>query len=153
MQEMEMNQKWETAVQLMDSQRFGDAISAFEMLKGTDYEDKAERKIVEAANLAAGSMRKEAASLFIQAGKTPDIEKKKELLRNSHRLLTEILTKFPQTDLLDKVQQNIAILEEQIRKIDPALLEEIRETGASEMTEESPGEERPSNRKIYTGTN
>lgn len=122
-QEMELNDQWDAAVHLMDSQRFDMAIVAFKALKGTKLEKQAGLKIVEAANRAAGQLRKEAAALFIQAGKTPDLEKKKELLLESYNLLNEILAKFPQTDLLDKVQQNIAILEEQIRKIDPSLLE------------------------------
>jgi len=133
--EMELNQKWDAAVRLMDSQRFAESISAFEKLKGTEYEEKANSKIVEAANLAAGQMRKEAASLFIQAGKTSDVEEKKELLIKSYKLLTEIPAKFPQTDLLDKVQQNIAILEEQINKFDPALLEELKQKNDAGMPE------------------
>ena len=137
-QEMELTEKWDAAVLLMDSQRFDLAISAFEILMGTDYEEQATIKIVEAANLAAGQMRKEAASLFIRAGKTQDIEKKKELLLDSHRILNEILVKFPQTDLLDKVHHNVAILEEQIRKIDPALLEEPQEESPAKIPDESP---------------
>jgi tetratricopeptide (TPR) repeat protein len=137
-QEMELTEQWDAAVLLMDSQRFDLAISAFELLMGTDYEEQATIKIVEAANLAAGQMRKEAASLFIRAGKTQDIEKKKELLLDSHRMLNEILVKFPQTDLLDKVHHNVAILEEQIRRIDPALLEELQEESPAVMPDESP---------------
>jgi hypothetical protein len=70
-------------------------------------------------------MRKEAASLFVKAGKTPDLEQKKELLLASHSLLTEILDRYPQTDLLEKVQQNIVILEGQIQRFDLELLEEL----------------------------
>ena len=131
MQEMELTEEWDTAIHLMDSQHFEEAILAFEVLMGTEYEEKATIKIVEAANLAAGQLRKEAASLFIQAGRTPNIEKKKELLLNSHRMLNEIVVKFPQTDLIEKVNQNIAILEEQIRKIDPDLLVKLQEENHS----------------------
>jgi hypothetical protein len=123
----------------MDSRRFDLAIPAFENLLGTDYEEQAKIKIVEAANLAAGQMRKEAASLFVQAGKTPDIENKKKLLLDSYGLLNEILVKFPQTDLLDKVNQNIAILEEQIRRIDPALLEASQDEARTDTPEELQG--------------
>ena len=133
-----MTEQWDTAVLLMDSQRFDEAIVAFEALMGTEYEEKANMNIVESANLAAGQMRKEAASLFIQAGQTPDIEKKRELLINSHRMLNDIPVRFPQTDLLEKVQQNIVILEEQIKKFDPALLEELQGGDPSVMPDESP---------------
>jgi len=135
--EMELNRKWDTAVSHMDNQRFEEAIKAFELLRGTEYEEKAEVKIVEAANLGAGKMRKEAATLFIQAGKTPDPYKKRELLISSYKLLTGIPVTFPQTDLLDKVKQNITILEEQIGRFDPTLLEELREPDMMETGPES----------------
>jgi tetratricopeptide (TPR) repeat protein len=127
MQEIEFTKQWETATNLLESQRYDPAISAFEALMGTEYEEQAKIKITEASNLAASQMRKEAASLFVRAGKTMDPEQKKVLLLASHRLLTEIPTKYPQTDLLDKVEQNIAILEMQIMRFDPALLEELQQ--------------------------
>jgi tetratricopeptide (TPR) repeat protein len=137
-QEMELTEQWSAAVNLLDSQQYDFAISAFEALMGTEYEEKAQMKIIEAANQAASQMRKEAASLFIRAGKTPDLDQKKELLLASHRLLTEILTKYPQTDLLDKVEQNIAILEVQIQRFDPALLEELHQRDSAELPAEQP---------------
>ena len=138
-QEMELTEQWDAALNLLDSQRYDIAISAFEALAGTEYEEQAKIKITEAANLAASQMRKEAASLFIRAGKAPNLEQKKELLLASHRLLTEILAQYPQTDLLDKVQQNIAILEEQIRRFDPALLEELQQENRTELPVEPSG--------------
>ncbi len=134
LEEMALTEQWDSAVNLLDSQHYDAAIMAFQAFQETGYADQAQAKITEAANFAAGQMRKEAASLFIKAGKTADIERKKELLLASHQLLKEILVKYPQTDLLDKVNQNLAALEEQIRRIDPALLEELPE-------EQSPGEE------------
>ena len=130
-QEMELSGQWDSAVNLLDSQQYDAAISAFEAFKGTEYEERAVVKIVEAANQAAGQMRKEAASLFISAGKTQDYDQKKALLLESYRLLREIPRKYPQTDLLDKVQQNIAILEKQIERIDPALLDERRQENST----------------------
>ncbi|KPK22374.1 MAG: hypothetical protein AMJ61_17240 [Desulfobacterales bacterium SG8_35_2] len=85
--EIEVTEQWNSAVNLLDSQQYDKAISAFESLE------------IEAANKAAAEMRKEAASLFIRAGKTPDLEQKKGLLLDSHRLLTEILIKYPQSEL------------------------------------------------------
>jgi predicted metal-dependent hydrolase len=113
-QEVELTEQWAAATKLLDSQRYDSAISAFTALMDTEYELQAKMKMTEAANQAAGKMRKEAASLFVRAGRTPDPEQKKELLMASHRILTEILDKYPQTDLLDKVHQNIAILEGQV---------------------------------------
>jgi len=126
-QEMELTEQWAAAINLLDSQRYDLAISAFAALIGTEYEEQAKIKTTIAANQAAGQMRKEAASLFIRAGRSPDPDQKRELLLASHRLLTEILAKYPQTDLLDKVQQNITILEVQIKRFDPELLEELQQ--------------------------
>ena len=125
--EIELTEQWDAALKLMDSQRYDSAISAFTALMDTEYEVEAAIKITEASNQAASQMRKEAASLFVRAGRTPDLEQKKELLLASHRLLSEIVVKYPQTDLLGKVHQNIAILEEQIQQFDPALLEELQQ--------------------------
>lgn len=137
--EMELTSQWEAAVNLLDSQKYDPAISAFASLTGTEYEKEAKMKIIEAANQAAGEMRKEAAALFIRAGKTQDLEQKKNLLLESHRLLTDILAKYPQTELLDKVQQNISILEEQISRLDPTLLEKPSQENSSEISAPSHG--------------
>lgn len=131
-QEVKLTEQWAAATKLLDSQRYDSAISAFTALMDTEYEQQAKMKITEAANQAAGKMRKEAASLFVRAGRTPDPEQKKELLMASHRILTEILDKYPQTDLLDKVLQNIAILEGQIQRFDPTLLEELQQENSAE---------------------
>jgi hypothetical protein len=138
--EEELTEQWDTAVHLLDSQKFDDAILAFGAFGDTEYEEQAQLKIIEASNLAAGQLRKDAASLFIKAGKTTDFEKKRDLLVASYELLNEIIVKYPQTDLLDKVNQNIAILEEQIRKFDPALLEELQaENPSPETRGQTPG--------------
>jgi hypothetical protein len=127
LEEMELTRQWEAAVNLLDSQQFDPAIAAFAALQETAYGEEALAKITEAANRAAGRMRKEAAALFIRAGKTPDPEEKKKLLLSSHRLLHDIVARYPQSDLLGKVHQNITILEEQIERIDPTLLEQIEQ--------------------------
>ena len=129
--EAELTEHWESAVHLLDSQQFDAAILAFEAFNGTEYEKQAQLKIIEASNLAATQIRKDAASLFIRASKTGEFDKKKGLLVASYNLLNEILDKYPQTDLRDKVNQNIAILEEQIRKFDPALLDELQGKNSS----------------------
>ncbi len=136
-QVLEMSEQWDNATKLLDSQRYDSAISAFETLLGTEYDEQAKMKITVAANQAAGQMRKDAASLFIRAGKTSDPEQKKKLLLASHKLLSDILVKYPQTDLLDKVKQNIAILEVQMQNYDPTLLEEIEQANSAAMSPET----------------
>ena len=137
-QEVALNEQWDAATKLLESQRYDSAITAFTALLDTEYEKEAMMKITEAANQAASQMRKDAASLFVRAGRTPDLEQKKELLLASHRLLTEIVDKYPQTELLDKVYQNIAILEGQIARFDPALLEELQQENPAAMPPVAP---------------
>lgn len=133
LKEVELTRQWEAAVNLLDSQQFDSAIASFTALQDTAYGEEARTKITEATNRAAGRMRKEAAALFIRAGKTADPEEKKKLLLSSHQLLQDIVARYPQSDLLDKVHRNIDVLEEQIGRIDPTLLEQIeRETPAAD---------------------
>ena len=124
LEEMALAEQWDAAVNLLDSRNYDGAILAFEAFQETAYADQAQVKTTEAANLAAGQLRKEAAALFIKASKTSDIERKKELLMASYQLLIKILDNYPQTELLNKVNQNISVLEEQINRLDPSLLEE-----------------------------
>jgi len=138
LQEVELSAQWDAATNLLDSQRYDLAIPAFTAFMGTEYEEKATMMITEAANQAAGQMRKEAASLFIRVGKTPDLEEKKELLLASHELLNEILARYPQTDLLEKVRQNIAILEIQMQRFGAALPEEPSQKNSADLPVESP---------------
>ena len=79
-QEVALNEQWDAATKLLESQRYDSAIAAFTALLDTEYEKEAMMKITEAANQAASQMRKDAASLFVRAGRTPDLEQKKELL-------------------------------------------------------------------------
>jgi len=140
--EQSLADRWETANNLLDSERYDAAIADFESLIDTDYDERARKKIAEAANLAATAKRKDAAALFIKAVKTEDTDQKKELLLNSRRLLQEILTRYPEVNLIDKVTQNLETIEEHIRQFDPSLLED---------TDEDQMEEREANPEINTG--
>ena len=71
---------------------------------------------------AAQENRRKAADLFIRYTKTSDIESKKKLLLESRRLLREILTKYPGIDISAKVQSNIERVEQEMRTLDPGLI-------------------------------
>ncbi|MBU0728830.1 MAG: hypothetical protein KKE17_02795 [Proteobacteria bacterium] len=114
--------QWEDALKLVDLQRYDEAISSFQLLLGTEFEKKAEEQIIKSGNLAAIDLRRRAASLFVKARKTVDANYKTELLLESHRLLNEILVKYPDAEIVAKVLQNLKILEEQIYRFDPTLL-------------------------------
>ena len=114
--------QWQQAIELFERRDYDAAIIVFTGLLQGDYGLRAAEKLAEAANLAAAEMRRQAASLFVKARKIEDPEQKKEILMQSRERLLGLLAKYPQIDLLDKVKQNLQVLEEQIRKIDPDLL-------------------------------
>ena len=89
---------------------------------GTSYDDRARQKIDEAANLAAREDRRRAAELFVRSGRTHDLWSRKKLLLASRQLLQDILIKYPQSDIVDKVKRNLQRIDEEIAKIDPNLL-------------------------------
>ncbi len=129
------------AVNLLESQRYDEAIAAYSALLGTQYNDEALESIVKAADSAAKDKRRQAAGLFVKARKTNDPEQKRYLLYESRRLLQEILEKYPDVEIISKVQQNLAIIEENIQNLFPELLEEseigMQDEYADPVTEEA----------------
>jgi hypothetical protein len=127
-------EQWQSAITLLDAEQFDAALNNFKTLLNTDYNEQAVQKINEATNLAAAAQRKASASLFIRAVKTQNPQTKKELLLESRRLLQDVLTKYPQADIVDKVTQNLMTLEQHIREFNPALLDKA-------SPDQSPGEQ------------
>ena len=114
-----LEERWQEADHLFDSEQFDDAIVVFSSLFGTSYDVEARVKIGDAAALAAAKLRREGAALFFKAGQTTDAEEKKELLLQSQQLLQIILDRYPYVNLVDKVVRNLQIIDEQLRVVDP----------------------------------
>ena len=117
-----LSARWEEAVKLLDLRKYDEAIHAFSALVETDYDIKAAVKIKEASDMAAAELRRNAAALFVKARKTTDRSRKAELLFQSRQLLLKILEQYPRTEIIDKVRQNLEVIEAQILKIDPFVL-------------------------------
>ena len=115
---------WKSANNLLDSQQFDPAIAGFTSLLDTSYDTKAREKIQEAINLAAAAQRKQAASLFIKAAKEPSPEHKTIPLLESKQRLQEVLIKYPQADIIDKVAKNLDTIEQHIAQFNPTLHDE-----------------------------
>jgi hypothetical protein len=122
--EQSLADQWQSATKLLDAQRYDMSIAGFKSLLDTDYGEQARQKIQEASNLAAAEQRNESAALFVKAVKAQRPEDKKELLLESRRHLQEVLAKYPQADIIDKVTQNLETLENHIRHYDADLLEQ-----------------------------
>ncbi len=107
--------RWQEGINLLDMQMYDEAIGIFSELLGTEYDAKAVKKIEKGAALAAVSLRKEAANLFVRARRTKDYNSRISLLNQSRTLLQEILDKYPQVDLAEKVAVNIEVIDEQLQ--------------------------------------
>ena len=127
LREESLTMQWKSSNKSLDSQHYDSAIAGFTSLLDTPYDAEARQKIQEATNLAAAAQRKEAATLFIKAIKASSPENKKELLLESRRLLQDVLHKYPEADIIDKVAQNLTTLEQNIQQIDPTLLNDTNE--------------------------
>jgi hypothetical protein len=98
------------------------AIESFNSLLGTPLAEQARPMIQEASRLAAQEDRQKAADFFVRATSTPDLESKTALLLSSRQLLQDVLIKYPQSGLNDKVERNLSRIEEELRAIDPGLV-------------------------------
>ena len=121
-QEQQAQENWNTAMTALAEKEYDRAIEYFTKVLGTSYDDRARRKIDEAANLAARDDRHRAAELFVRSGRTHDLWSRKKLLLASRKLLQDILIKYPQSDIISKVQRNLKRIDEEINNIDPGLL-------------------------------
>lgn len=123
---------WNDALLLVDKGEFDQSIELLTSMLGTDYAEKAEAKIAEVSLLAARAERRKAADLFIRFTKTTDIESRKKLLIESRRRLVDILIKYPDVGISEKVMGNIKRVEKEMNTIDPLLISQSELVGAEE---------------------
>ena len=119
----ELEETWNTGLAHLRAKEYDEAITVFSSLLETTYGERARMQVDEAILLAAQENRRKAAELFVRANRTTDLATKIELLLESRELLRNILIKYPQSDLVDKVNRNMSRIEEEITAIDPTLLD------------------------------
>ncbi|MCF8056476.1 MAG: hypothetical protein K9K37_07540 [Desulfocapsa sp.] len=127
-----LEQQWNDALLLIDRGAYDEGIEALTSLLDTDYAAKADDKIAEASLLAARAERRKAADLFVQFTRATDIESRKKLLIESRRCLTDILIKYPDVGITDKVMGNIKRVEKEMNAIDPMLISQSELVGEEE---------------------
>ena len=113
---------WEKGQNHLQAREYDQAIEAFTALLDTAYGAQAREQIAEAANLSAQEDRRKAAELFVRASETKDRDGRLKLLFESRQLLQDILVKYPQSDVVDKVRNNLDRIEQEIMAVDPTLL-------------------------------
>ena len=139
----ELQRRWNEGMTLADSNSFDAAIAIFTELLDTEYSSKAQIKIEELSLQAAKDDRKKAAELFIRFTKTSDIESRKRLLVESRKILRNILVKYPDVEIAQRVLGNIERVEKEMNEIDPTLLvkiekEEREQDAQTDVREEAP---------------
>ncbi len=140
-----LQKQWNDALILIDKGSYDEAIEILTAMLDSEYALKADKKISEASLLAARAERRKAADLFIRFTKTTDLESKKKLLIDSRRRLVDILIKYPNVEITDKVIGNIARVEKEMNAIDPSLISQAdrgEESGAGDdlLEQEDPFE-------------
>ena len=117
-----LQNQWNNGMLLAKSEKFDEAIAVFTKLLTTEYSAKAKEKIKEMSLEAAKAERKKAANLYTRFTKTTDIENRKKLLIETHKILKSILAKYPDVDIKSKVLGNIERVEQDMMAIDPKLV-------------------------------
>lgn len=113
-----LQEDYDKGLALLAAKEYDPAIEQFAKLMKTSFADKARGQIDEAARLAAQQDRQKAADLFVRANSSRDGENKKKLLLSSKQLLENILVKYPQAGLGDKVQKNLSNVERELRALE-----------------------------------
>ncbi len=131
----ELQRKWNSGMLLVKGKRFDEAIDLFTEMLDTEYGPRAKKKIAEVSLLAARSDRRRAADVFSRYTKAGDLESKKKLLISSRRILKDILVKYPEVEIIAKVQSNIARVEEEMNRLDPNLIFIADQGGALQSRE------------------
>ncbi len=122
----ELQRRWNEGMLEVEEGNYDEAIVIFKSLLQTEYFAKAEDKIKGITLLAAKTDRRAAADLYIRYTKTSDVEMKKKLLIESHRMLSDILVKYPGVGIVDKVKGNIERVEQEMNTLDPMLLPNLK---------------------------
>ncbi len=135
-EKMQVQQRqWNDALLLIDKGEYDEAIEILTNMLDSDYALKADNKIAEVSLLAARAERRKAADLFIRFTKTTDLESRKKLLVESRRRLADILIKYPDVGITEKVLGNIERVEKEMNGIDPMLISQSELVGEDEPEE------------------
>ncbi|ADH86380.1 hypothetical protein DaAHT2_1688 [Desulfurivibrio alkaliphilus AHT 2] len=119
--------QWEEANRLLGLGQYDEAITLFARLLESEYREEARQRMAEAAREAATELRRQAASLFVRARRSDEPEQAVELAGESWQLLRRIISRYPDSDIIDRVMDNLASVEDYLEGLAPGLLKELRE--------------------------
>lgn len=116
-QKRQADNEWRQALDLLDRQKYKAAVTAFKDLLNSAYGAEARKKLRAASNMAAGAMRREAATLFLKAGRTTDPVAVEKMMLQARDLLRQAIAEYPDVEIIDKIKQNLQALDKQLKKI------------------------------------
>ena len=118
----ELQQTWDRGMAAIQAKKYDESIAIFTGLLNTSFGARAGEQIAEASRLAAADSRKEAAELFVRSNRATDPAARKQLLLSSRVLLEDILRKYPQSGLDDKVRRNMDRIDRELAGIDQSIM-------------------------------
>ncbi len=107
------------AQRLLDSEKYEEAIQAFQGLQGTPMEEQAQKGVQDAQDRYAEKRRREAADLVLKARDEKNAANRKAHLVRALGILQDTNGRYPNNRYAAKIQQNIQDVTGQIRAVDP----------------------------------
>ena len=111
-------EKLELATKLIEEENFEGAITTLNEIQdesGTSAETKKLKEIAIEKLINKG--RNKAAMIFLQAKKTDDPAKKEELLVSSYNILKSLIERYPSSNLLEKLNDNLRRVKDELDKL------------------------------------
>jgi hypothetical protein len=140
MEQQTVTSQWEEANRLLGLRRFDEAITVFSGLLGSAYADESRRLIREASQEAAAELRREAAGLFVRARRSDNPERAREFAVESWTLLRRIVSRYPDSDIIPRVWDNLVPVEEFLESLEPGLVDRLQEEEAAAQRDPVAGE-------------
>ncbi len=112
-----LQRTWNQAIKDMQAKNYDQSLELFTGLLNTSYKKQAQERIREVSLLAARQSRKQAAELFVRSNRVTDDRERKKILLASRALLEDILHKYPQSGLENKVRRNLNRIDQELAAI------------------------------------
>ncbi len=103
------------AKRLIEQENYEQALSILNEVKESNEQiNELKNKAIEGI---INRERNKAAKLFLLAKEERDIQKKKEYLENSYRILEALIVQYPESPLIKRVEENLKEVEKELNKI------------------------------------
>jgi len=107
------------ATDLFNNADYEEAIEEFHKLSGTIYEDEAEKKVKEATDRFVEMERIRIGRIFMASRHASSMEEKMGYLSMAYEELDALIEKYPDNSYINKLENNIESVKNEILKFDP----------------------------------